>query len=80
MHSAARATTVDGKSNRYRSKCEVEIILVLGEDKLSWEGPAYYDDNLSRDCEFELIIGRNVLAALNLHYDGPNNEFTIFYD
>jgi predicted aspartyl protease len=73
--SARKSQTIDGE--KYRFKCEVGVILVFGENKLLWEGPGYCVENLQKDCLFDLIIGRNVLEALHLAYDGPGNIFTL---
>jgi hypothetical protein len=72
-----KAGTVDGESKRYRTKCEIGLIIPLDDKKVRWDGSAYCDDGLAENCEFDMIIGRSVLSALNLHYDGPNCIFTI---
>jgi len=75
-----KTSTIDGPSSRFRCKCEVGLIIPLDDVKVRWDGSAYTDDNLKKECEFDLIIGRDVLAALNLHYDGPNCCFTIWHE
>jgi len=75
LRSAKKSQTIDGE--RYRFKCEVCLVLLFGNEKLSVEVPAYCVDNLTRDCEFDLILGRNVLSVLELVYDGPANTFTL---
>jgi predicted aspartyl protease len=75
LRSARKSQTIDGE--KYRFKCELGVILIFGENKLLWEGPAYCVENLKKDCLFDLIIGRNVLEALHLVYDGPGNTFTL---
>ncbi|HEV2327659.1 MAG TPA: hypothetical protein VGY56_02595 [Verrucomicrobiae bacterium] len=75
-----KPTTIDGPSPRFRCKCEVGLIIPLDDMKVRWDGSAYTDANLKRDCQCDLIIGRDVLASLNLHYDGPNCCFTIWHE
>jgi len=75
-----KASTIDGPSPRFRCKCEVGLIIPLDDVKVRWDGSAYTHDNLKKECEFDLIIGRDVLASLNLHYDGPNCCFTISHE
>jgi hypothetical protein len=75
-----RASTIDGQSNRYRCQCEVGLIIPLDNAKVRWDGSAYSDETLKKECQFDLIIGRDVLASLNLHYDGPNCVFTLWHE
>ena len=78
LRSAKKSQTIDGE--RYRFKCEVCIILLFGEDKLAVEVPGWCVDNLTKGSEFDLLIGRNILSVLELHYDGPNNRFTLSHN
>jgi hypothetical protein len=76
-----KTATIDGHSQRLRTKCEIGLIIHFENDeKAQWDGPAHCDDTLLDFCDFDLIIGRNVLSALNLHYDGPNSVFTISHN
>jgi predicted aspartyl protease len=80
VRSGRRISTIDGTSGRYRTMCEIGLIIPLEEAKVQWDGNAYCDNNLAHECDFDLIIGRDVLSSLNLHYDGPKCMFTIWHD
>jgi hypothetical protein len=80
VRAGRRISTIDGTSGRYSTMCEIGLIIPLVEAKVRWDGNAFCHNNLAQECDFDLIIGRDVLPSLNLHYDGPKCMFTIWHD